>query len=115
MNKFEVNAAIEDLIESDVVPNIEAARVVIEFGDKLELSSGVKISIDIEKNSKRNKKIIGSTPEHGNVSIDNVDGEGKKKKTIKKGYNNVRRVGHYRLWKDEQGEILINRTSSLFL
>jgi hypothetical protein len=94
VDRIQLNAAIERLVESKGSSE-ESRRIVYEFGSQLRPFSRVSGSLQMQSPG---DSISGHTPEQGNVQL--TDDE--KVKTYEFG-NERERVGHYKIWKEQEG------------
>jgi hypothetical protein len=98
--RMEVNAAIEKLImRAD--DNGEAAKVVVEYGSKLQKSGRVVIQYSSTTTSSGDE-VSGYSPGHGEITISD-----KKREENKEWAFGIHkdRVGYFRLWKSKEGEL----------
>ena len=98
--RMAVNAAIEKLIAREDGDG-EAARIVVNYGSKLKKTGD--ISIEWAKNKKSSGgEVSGYSPQHGEITVKDEEREEQKKWEF--GIHKDR-IGHYRLWKGEEGQL----------
>ena len=96
--RMAVNAAIEKLI-AKADEDGEAARVVVSYGSKLKASEKIQIeSVTNQKSS--GGEVSGYSPQHGEITVKDEKREERKEWT-RGVYKD--RIGHYRLWKEDDG------------
>ncbi|MEJ0053450.1 MAG: hypothetical protein WDN10_01840 [bacterium] len=98
--RMAVNAALEKII-ARIDENREAARRVVKYGSGLKESKRIQMKYRSRTRSS-GEDVSGYSPGQGEVTI--KDAERQEEKEWEGGVNKDR-IGHFRLWKEEEGEL----------